>query len=199
MAGPDEDVEWVAWLSRQLEPLQRALQPLARDIEQAFRQFAVVRDSAGWRRFFEQRHQISRALVAARDRANSPDFQLRLRLEGWMTQQFLSAKDNPSHRKARVWLRMGHLTPKQMYELLPYMMMDMPDLRIPLRKGRPRRPAVGTLAMVEQLAERIERTDELPTTAARRLVTDQGFRGSQIKGRADHLVRLWKQRALKSR
>jgi hypothetical protein len=93
-----------------------------------------------------------------------------------------------------------HLTPKQIAELLPYMLMDLPDLRIPKRRGRQKgRIAVSTLEMAEQLAKRIECIGELPTTAARRLLADFGFRGQDVKGRADYLVRLWKNRAFKSR
>jgi len=93
-----------------------------------------------------------------------------------------------------------HLTPKEIAELLPYMMMDMPDLRVPRRRGRQKgRVAASRLKMAEELGERIERTGELPTTAAKRLLRDKGFRGDDLKGRADHLVRVWKNRALKSR
>jgi hypothetical protein len=175
MAGPEE-IDWVARLNRQLEPFQRAWQRVAPDIERAWRAFVV-----------------------ARDRGDFRDLQLRLRLTVWMGQQIGAAKNNPSHRAARVWLRMQHLTPKQIAGLLPYMLMDMPALRIPRRRGRPRQEAANALEMVEQLKQRIERTGELPTTAARRLLTDLGFCGQDVKGRADHLVRLWKNRALKSR
>jgi hypothetical protein len=161
MTAP-EAPDWVARLNRELEPLQRAWRQFARDIEQA-----VGPHRGEWRRFFEQYQQISRALVAARDRGGSPDFQIRLQLTRWMMQKFLAARNNPSHRRARVWLRMGDLTPKQMVELLPYMMMDMPDLDIPQREGRRRGTPASTLAMVERLDERIQRTGELPTTAAR--------------------------------
>jgi len=198
MAGPEEN-DWVARLNRQLEPLQRALPPLAHNIEQIANLFATARDKGEWRRFFEQCQQISRALVAAHDRVGSPDFQIRLQLTRWMMQKFLAAKNNPSHRRARVWLKMGDLTPKQMVELLPYMMMDMPDLNIPQRKGRRRGTPASTLVMVERLDERIRRTGELPTTAARGLLTDLGFRGRDLKNQADHLVKVWRKRGLKSR
>ena len=77
--------------------------------------------------------------------------------------------------------------------------MDMGDLRVPRRRGRQKgRTAPSTLKMAEELAERIERTGELPTPAARRLLAEYGFRGD-LKGKADHLVRVWKNRAFKSR
>ena len=103
---------------------------------------------------------------------------MRLRLTVWMAQQFNNAKDNPSHRSSRMWLTAGHLTPKQIAVLLPYLMMDMGDLRVPRRRGRQKgRTAPSTLKMAEELAERIERTGELPTTAAKRLLVEYGFRG----------------------
>jgi hypothetical protein len=199
MTGP-EAIDWVARIARELEPLQRSWQRLARDIEQFSK---AARDRGGfeaWRQLSEAWRQLSRAFVAARDRGDFRNFQIRLQLTIWMGQQINDAKSNPSHRRSRVWLMVGHLTPKQIAELLPYMMMDMPDLRIPKRRGRQKgRTAASTLKMAEQLAERIERTGELPTTAARRLLAEYGFRGPTLKGRADHLVRVWKRRALKSR
>jgi hypothetical protein len=194
MAGP-EAIDWVARIAQEIERLRRAWQRFARTIEQASKLFAAARDGGEWRRLLE----AWRAFVAARDRGDFRNFQIRLRLTGWMVQQIQAAKDNPSHQRARVWLMVGHLTPKQIAELLPYMIMDMPDLRVPQRKGRPRRTAESTLKMAEQLAERINDTEELPTTAARRLLADYGFRGRDLKGRADHLVRVWKNRAFKSR
>jgi hypothetical protein len=93
----------------------------------------------------------------------------------------------------------GHLTPKQIAVLLPYMMMDMGDLRVPKRRGRQKgRAAPSTLKMAGELDKRIADTGELPTTAARRLLRDYGFRGD-LKGPADHLVRVRKKRAFKSR
>jgi hypothetical protein len=163
MTGP-EAIDWVARIAREIEPLQRSWQRFAREIEPL---------QHSWQRFARDIERVSRAFVAARDRGDFRNLQIRLQLTGWMMQQFEAAKDNPSHRKARVWLMMQHLTPKQMAELLPYMAMDMAgDLRIPKRKGRSRGTAASTLEMVEQLANRIERTGELPTTAARRCSPD---------------------------
>jgi hypothetical protein len=193
MTGP-EAIDWVARIAREIEPIQRSWQRFTRDIEQATKLFA-----GEWRQLFEAWQQLSRAFVAARDRGDFRDFRMRVQLTVWMGQQINDAKDNPSHRRARAWLMVRHLTPQQIAELLPYMIMDMPDSRIPKRKGRPRRSAAITLEMAEQLAKRIERTGEPPTPAARRLLAEYGFRGPTLKGRADHLVRVWKRRALKSR
>ena len=99
-----------------------------------------------------------------------------------MAQQFNNAKDNPSHKNARVWLTVGHLTPKQVAQWLPFVLMDMGDLRVPKRRGRQKgRTAASTLEMAEQLAKRIADTGELPTTAARRLLAAYGFRGPTSK------------------
>jgi hypothetical protein len=193
MTGP-EAIDWVARIAREIEPLQRSWQRFARDIEQVSKPFA-----GEWRRLFEAWQELSKAFAAARDRGDFRNFHIRLRLTGWMVQQIEDAKDNPSHRRARVWLMVQHLTPKEIAVLLPYVIMDMPDLRIPRRKGRPGRTAASTLEMTEQLAKRINNTGELPTTAAKRLLAGYGFRGPDLKGRADYLVRLWKKRALKSR
>jgi hypothetical protein len=194
MTGP-EAIDWVARIAREIEPIQRSWQRFTRDIEQATKPFA-----GEWRQLFEAWQQLSRAFVAARDRGDFRDFQFRLQLTVWMGQQINDAKGNPSDRRARAWLMVQHLTPKQIAVLLPYMFMDMPDLRIPKRRGRQKgRTATNTLKMTEQLAERIERTGELPTTAARSLFPEHGFRGLDLKGRADHLVRVWKRRAFKSR
>jgi hypothetical protein len=178
MAGP-EAIDWIARIDRELEPLQRSWQSFARDIEQSSKLFAAAQDK--WRPLFE----AWRAFVAARDRGDFRDLRIRLRLMGWMVRQIQDAKDNPSHRTARVWLMVLHLTPKQIAELLPYMFMDMPDLRVPKRRGRQKgRTAASTLEMAKQLAARIERTGELPTTAAKRLLAEYGFRGPDLKGRA---------------
>jgi hypothetical protein len=192
MSGP-EATDWVARIARELEPLQRAGQRFARDIEQIYKASAAAREAL--RPLFEAWRQF----VAARDRGDFRHFQFRLRLTVWIGQQINDAKDNPSHRRARVWLMVGHLTPKQLEGLLPYMMMDMPDLRIPKRRGRPRRARPSTLQMAEQLAERIKHTGELPTPAAKRLLTEYGFRGPDLKNQADHLVKVWRKRGLKSR
>jgi hypothetical protein len=192
MAGP-EAIDWVARIDRELEPLRRSWQRLQPDIEQFSKASAAAREA--WRPLFK----AWKAFVAARDRGDFRNFQIRLQLTGWMLRQIEAAKGNPSHRRSRVWLMVGHLTPRQTAELLPYMIMDMPDLRIPKRKGRPRGTAASALEMVEQLAKRIATTGELPITAAKRLLAEHGFRGPDLKGRADYLVRLWKKRALKSR
>ena len=123
----------------------------------------------------------------------------RLRLIGWMVQQLEAAKRNPAHEMAQVWLNLQHLSAKEIAEQMSYLIIDMPDLRVPQRRGRQKgRIAASTLKMAEQLDKRIADTGELPTTAARRLLAAYGFRGPSVKGRADHLVRVWKRRALKS-
>jgi hypothetical protein len=189
MAGP-EAPDWLARIARELEPLQHSWQRLQRGIEAA---------REAWRPHLEVWRQLSDAFVAARDRGDFRALRLRLQLTVWMGQQFNNAKDNPSHRKARAWLMVQHLTPREIAEWLPYMMMDMGDLRVPKRRGRQKgRTAASTLEMAEQLDKRIKRTGEMPTTVARHLVVEQGFRGRDIKGRADHLVRVWKKRAFKS-
>lgn len=161
---------------RTLEPIQEQIRELVHEVE-----------------------RLARAFATARDRGDFCNFQLRLRLVLWMARWIGAAKSNPSHRSARFWLGVQHLTPKQIAELLPYVIMDMHDLRVPQRKGRPGRVAASTLTMVGELDDRIQHTSELPTTAARRLLVDKGFRGEDVKGRADYLVRVWKDRALKSR
>ena len=141
-----------------------------------------------------------RQFVAARDRGDFRDFQTRLRLTAWIAQQFNNAKDNPSHENARVWLTMGHLTPKQIAVLLPHLQMDMGrparakaqgSATPPCRKHTENGRATGPGASSD--------TGELPTTAARRLLTEHGFRASTLKAAADHLVRVWKKRVFKSR
>jgi hypothetical protein len=196
MAGP-EATDWLARITRELEPLQHSWQRLQRGIEQFSKTSAAAREA--WRPHFEAWRQLSDAFVAARDRGDFRNFQIRLQLTVWMGQQINDAKGNPSHRRSRVWLMVGQLTPKQIAELLPYVMMNMPDLRIPKGRGRPGRTAASTLEMAEQLATRINNTGELPTTAARRLLAERGFRGADLKGRADYLVKVWRNRVLKSR
>src|SRR5262249_9985414 len=122
------------------EPREGAWPRLARDIEQASKLFAAARYE--WRPLFENLRRLSHAFVAARDFRN---FQIRLWLTGWIVQQIEDAKDNPSHRRARAWLMVQHLTPKEIAELMPYMFMDMPDLRIPKPKGRPPLITASTL------------------------------------------------------
>jgi hypothetical protein len=195
MAGPEEK-DWVARLNRQLEPLQRAGQRFARDLEQASKAIAAAREA--WRPHLEAWQQLSSAFVAARDRGDFRSLQFRLRLTFWIVRHIEAAKENPSRRSARAWLMVQHLTPKQIAVWLPYMMMDMGDLRVPKRRGRQKgRAAPSTLKMAGELDKRIADTGELPTTAARRLLANHGFRGD-LKGPADHLVRVWKKRAFKS-
>ena len=129
MAGP-EATDWVARIDRELEPLRRSWQRLQPGIEQFSRTLVAAREA--WRPLVEAWRQ----LVAARDRGDFRVLWMRLRLAAWIAQQFNNAKDNPSHRNARVWLTVGHLTPKQIAVLLPYLMMDMGDLRVPRRRGR---------------------------------------------------------------
>ena len=173
MAGP-ETGDWVARIDRELEPLRRSWQRLQPGIEQFSKTLVAAREA--WRPLVEAWRQLSSR--AARDRGDFRVLWMRLRLTVWMAQQFNNAKDNPSHRNSRMWLTVGHLTPKQIAVLLPYLMMDMGDLRVPRRRGRQKgRTAPSTLKMAEELAKRIERTGELPTTAARRLLAEYGFRG----------------------
>jgi hypothetical protein len=77
MTGP-EAIDWVARISREIEPLQRSWQRFARDIEQASKPFA-----GEWRRLFEAWQELSKAFAAARDRGDFRNFQVRLRLTGW--------------------------------------------------------------------------------------------------------------------
>ena len=93
---------------------------------------------------------------------------------------------------------MRHLTPKEIAQALTYyyLLADEPGLRIPQRIGRQPRRAADTQKLVERLDKRIKRTGERPTTAARGLFP--GLQGQALKDRADHLVRAWKKRGLKS-
>jgi hypothetical protein len=191
MTGP-ETGDWVARIDRELEPLRRSWQRLQPGIEQFSKTLVAAR--VAWRPLAEAWRQLE----AARDRGDFRVLWMRLRLGIWIAQQFNNANDNPSHPNARVWLMVGHLSPKQIAVLLPHLMMDMGDLRVPRRRGRQKgRTAPSILKMAEELAKRIERTGELPTTAAKRLLVEYGFRGDP-KGPADHLVRVWKNRAFKS-
>jgi hypothetical protein len=209
MAGP-EATDWLARINRELEPLQHAWQRLQPGIEQFSKQTVAAR--AAWQQlqrsleqFSEQTvaaratwRRLSRVVVAARDRGDFRRFKSGLQLTAWMLQEIEAAKRNPSHRRSRLWLAMQHRSPKEIAEALPYLVMLMPELRIPERRGRPRRPAANTSKMVERLDRRIKRTGERPTTAARNLLSKR-YHGETLKGKADHLVRLWKKRAFKSR
>ena len=162
--------ETVDWVAR----IDRELEPLRRSwqrLQPGIERFSktLVAAREAWRPLVEAWRQLE----AARDRGDFRVLWMRLRLAVWMGLQINNARDNPSHPNARVWLTVGHLTPEQI--------------------------AASTLALAEHLADRIERTGELPNTAARRLLAEYGFRGPDLKGRADHLVRLWKKRAFKSR
>jgi hypothetical protein len=197
MPGP-EAIDWIARIDRELEPLRRSWQRLQPGIEQFSKTLVAAREA--WRPHLETWRRLSAAFVAARDRGDFRVLWMRLRLGAWIAQQFNNAKDNPSHPNARVWLTVGHLTPKQIAGLMPYLMMDVGDLRVPRRRGRQKgRTAPSTLKMVEELAERIKRTGEPPTTAARHLVVERGFRGADIKNQADHLVKVWRSRVFKCR
>jgi hypothetical protein len=208
MIGP-EATDWLARITRELEPLQHAWQRLQPGIEQFSKQTVAARGAwlqRSLEQFSEQTvaaratwRRLSRVVVAARDRGDFRRFKSGLQLTAWMLQEIEAAKRNPSHRRSRLWLAMQHRSPKEIAEALPYLVMLMPELRIPERRGRPRRPAAGTPKMVEQLDKRIKRTGERPTTAARQLLSKRGFRASTLKSAADHLVRVWKKRALKSR
>ena len=189
MTGP-ETVDWVARIARELEPLQHSWQRLQSGIEAA---------REAWRPHLEVWRQLSDAFVAARDKGVFRDLRMRLHLTVWMGQQFNDAKDNPSHRRSRMWLAMQHLTPREIAQALPFLFMHMQEMRIPKGRGRPRRAATNTLDIVELLDRRIKDTGELPTTAAKRLLIAYGYRTSTLKAAADHLVRVWKKRVLKSR
>lgn len=198
MAGP-EAIDWVARLNRQLEPLHRAGQQLARDLEQVL---AAVRDSGSRQRLLRAWQQLSKAIVAARDQRNPGQLQTPILQEliGGIVQHVLAAKGNPAHRKARVWLQVMQLTPIDIEKQLPRIfkaLMDTPDLRIPARRGRPRRQAADTPKLVGQLDKRIKRTGERPTTAAKGLLTARGVRAPALKSRADHLVRVWRKSRFK--
>jgi hypothetical protein len=192
MTGP-ETGDWVARIDRELEPLRRSWQRLQPGIEQFSKTLVAAREA--WRPLVEAWRQLE----AARDRGDFRVLWMRLRLTVWIAQQFNNAKDNPSHRNARMWLTVGHLTPKQIAVWLPYMQMEMGDLRVPRRRGRQKgRAAPSTLKMVEELSKRMADTGELPTTAARHVVVARGFRGAEIKNQVDHLVKVWRRRGFKS-
>jgi hypothetical protein len=169
MVGPETD--WVGRIARGLEPFQR---------------------------FVRAVEQLAQTIAAARDRGDFRNLRLCLQFLLWVTQQIEAANRNPKHRTARWWLGgLRRMTPEQLVTWMSYATMDLEDLRVPLR-GRPGRVAASTLALAKELDERIKRTGELPTTAAGRLLADKGLRGD-TKGRADYLVRVWRNRALKSR
>ena len=194
MAGP-ETGDWLARIDRELEPLRRSWQRLQPGIEQFSKTLVAAREA--WRPL--ELAAAWRQLEAARDRGDFRVLWMRLRLGVWIAQQFNNAKDNPSHRNARVWLMVGHLTPKQIAVLLPYLHDGYGGpARAKAQRQAKGRAAPSILKMAEELAKRIERTGELPTPAAKRLLAEYGFRGD-LKGKADHLVRVWKNRAFKSR
>ena len=177
MAGV-EPIDWMARLDRELEPLRRL--------------------APHFRRLIRGVEQFSKQVTAARERGDFLNLRMNLWLMFWMGHQLNAAKRNPAHPTAQAWLRMRNLSVEEIAKVLPYMILVMHDVRVPQCEGRPDRISASTLEMAKELAKRINDTGEPPTTAARSLLTEAGFRGN-LKGRADSLVRAWKKRALNSR
>ena len=128
MAGP-ETGDWVARIDRELEPLRRSWQRLQPGIERFSKDVVAAREA--WRPL-----RRGGGFAAARDRGDFRRFQVRLRLTAWMLQEIEDAKDNPSHRRSRMWLAMGQRSPKQIAGCCLICMLDMGELRMPRRRGR---------------------------------------------------------------
>ena len=123
-----------------------------------------------------------------------PSIQIRLRLTDWMLRQIEAAERNPRHKKARPWLALRSYTPRQIAEIVPYLALMLEgDLVVPNPKGRQTGARIKPSKDVERLAQRIAKTGERPTTAARHLLKEDGFRG-EIKNAADSLVKALKRR-----
>jgi hypothetical protein len=153
-----------------------------RDIERDLRQIAEAIARAGdtWR-------QIRTAAQAA-----APQIQSSLRLTGWILQQIEDAKRNPDHPKAKPWLAFQKLSPRQVAEIIPYLVMLFGgDLTIPGPRGRKSGATDETAVFVKRLAKRIKKTKERPTTAAKNLLREDGFTGN-LKNRADVLVKAFR-------
>ena len=108
--------------------------------------------------------------------------------------RYNAAQGLPEGHKAKGWAELGHLTPRQIAELFA------PHLPDPLARGRGRPPGTGPVATNKNLIEQLDacvRAGKRPHSAARRLLEQDGVTVKDIKGRADHLVRLWKKSAFK--
>jgi hypothetical protein len=154
-----------------------------RDIERELRQFAEAIARAGdtWR-------QIRAAAQAA-----APRIQSSLQLTGWILQQIEDAERNPDHPKAKPWLALRSLTPRQIAEeVIPHLAWLLKgDLTIPGPRGRKSGATDETAVLVKRLAKRIKKTKERPTTAAKNLLLEDGFTGD-VKNRADVLVKAFR-------
>jgi hypothetical protein len=97
-----------------------------------------------------------------------------------------AARANPEDPKSEPWLAIGELTPRQIATFYRH----IPN---PLAKRGRRRGSRTTVdgELVEALNRMVE-NGEHPTTAARLLWQERGVRFG-LKGRADHLVRVWKE------
>ena len=158
---------------RSLQEFQTAARKASPHIQSGLRSLQAVREA--WPRF-------------------ESSLRFNLRFTFWLLQQIESAERNPRHKKARPWLALRNCTPRRAAEVIPYLVMIFEgDLNVPARKGRPSRVTDKTAELLEQLEKRIARTGELPTTAAKRLLRERGAKGD-LKGRADLLVRLLKQK-----
>jgi hypothetical protein len=139
---------------------------------------------------------IQSSLQAVREAWPRIESNLRLNLHFtlWILQQIKSAERNPHHRKAKPWVVLRNYSPRQIAEVIPYLAMTFEgDLNVPVRKGRPSGGTNKNTELLEQLENRIARTSELPTTAAKRLLRELGFKG-ELKGKADFLVRQLKRK-----
>ena len=58
--------------------------------------------------------------------ASQSAVQSSMRLTAWMLDQIQAAKRNPKHKAARVWLGLLNKTPKQIAEMLPYLIVICP-------------------------------------------------------------------------
>jgi hypothetical protein len=107
-----------------------------------------------------------------------------------MLDRFNAAKDLPPNHPAKAaWAFIGHLTPKAgqpLWRRLPS----------PFSRGHPKGKGsvVSDKTLLDQMTILVA-AGKKPTTAAREVLKSRSHDGIDLKGKADHLVRLFKKRA----
>jgi hypothetical protein len=100
--------------------------------------------------------------------------------------RYRAALNHPADEKSQPWIEAGWMTPK---DLKPFWRFFPDPLK---RRGRPKgsAPVAGNKALLAAMGEHITATGDTPTTAARKVLKAHGVTG-ELKGKADHLKKIW--------
>lgn len=132
-----------------------------------------------------QREAVKRAFAGLREAVRNIDWE---KTEDIM-ERFRAARENPDHPNAPPWLHIGELTPRQIATFYRRLLDPRSERGRPAGVG----PVLTDEEAIAAMHELVVNEGMFETTAARRVLKERGIKG-ELKGRAGHLVQVYRSR-----